>query len=107
MPATQEDSGRVLLRTGLQNGTTQLPPFFGGSYVVEAYGTWDSATATVQYSTDNGTTWRDAAVAALVGATADVTAQTIVFGRGTLAKLVVASGGGSEDLTWSVRWYGP
>lgn len=45
--------------------TTAVELYKGGRYNWEAYGTWNSATATLQRSPDSGTTWYDVESAAL------------------------------------------
>lgn len=45
--------------------TTAVEVKKGGRYNWEAYGTWNSATATLQRSPDGGTTWYDVESAAL------------------------------------------
>lgn len=59
--------------------TTAVELREGGVYNWEAYGTWNSATATLQRSPDGGTTWYDVSGASL---SADGGYQDIPLGSG-------------------------
>lgn len=63
-----------------------------------AYGTWNSATAKLQYSPDAGTTWIDVTDASF-------TANGIVrlFLCGGHIRGVLSGGGGSESVTLELR----
>ena len=63
-----------------------------------AYGTWNSATAKLQYSPDAGTTWID-----VVDASFTADGLTRVFLCGGHLRGVVSGGGGSESVTLEFR----
>ena len=63
-----------------------------GPHTVGLYGTWDSATVTINISLDGGTTW----IAYAAASTANAHVAVTIYG-GKL-KLTVASAGASTDL---------
>lgn len=71
-------------------------PYGCGNIVV--YGTWDTATVTLQHSLDNGASWRDFKddTGASVTWTAD--AEKVLCIDQRLIRLVVSSVGASTDL---------
>jgi hypothetical protein len=66
-----------------------------GYYSWSAWGTWDGATAQLQWSPDSGTTWFSVVGASL---TANGTFTDIPLGYGS-ARVAISSAGGTTSLT--------
>lgn len=74
-----------------------------GTHLFRVYGTWDSATANLQYSEDGGATYRDVAATTLLLLADDMDDPVdILVGEGTWWQLEIASPGASTLLA---LWY--
>lgn len=62
------------------------------------YGTWDTATVTLQHSLDNGTTWMDFKDDTGTSVTWTANAEKVLCIDQRMIRLVVSSVGGSTDL---------
>lgn len=84
---------KILLTAASATGTGQRWPGGVGRWVV--YGTWDGATAQLQMSPDDGTTWIDVDNASETsnGGTGD-----LYFGVGDYLRVTIASAGASTSL---------
>jgi hypothetical protein len=91
-----QDVPNLTLATGAGNGSTAGKDWMGGATTWAIWGTWDSATAQLQYSPDDGTTWVDVEGASRT----DNGAWLNIPLPGTAAKYrVTISGGGAPSLT--------
>ncbi len=99
------------------NSTSTFMAVDPGLYVVQIYapdagiasdpcgvvgGNWDTATATIEYTPDNGVTVIDIEVPVLVGATDDVIAAVQV-GRHQQFRITVASVGAATCINFSMN----
>lgn len=74
-----------------------------GTYLFRFFGTWDGVTANLQYSEDDGATWRDVSVAGLKTITVDMTDPvSIVVAADAKWQLELDTPGASTDLS---LWY--
>lgn len=75
-------------------------------YETSGGATWNGATATLQYSEDGGTTWRNVAVLALVGVTADMAnGVAMLAGQGIKFRLEITVA--TPELDFSAAYVGP
>ncbi len=84
-----------------------IPP--PGAHLFRIYGgTWDSVTASLQYSEDDGATYRDVDVAGLVGLTSNMDAPVaLLCSAGVKFQLELDTPGGSTSLTFWEAYSGP
>lgn len=87
---------RTTLLTNAQNGGQPfLNANIDGRFTFWAFGTWDSATAVMQFSPDAGTTWLAIPSASISTANAAVTLQ----GCYRDVRVAISGGLGGESLT--------
>ena len=76
-----------------------------GTRLFRLSGTWDSATASLQYSEDGGATYRSVEEASIVGITSDMTNPVaLLIGGDVYFRVLLSGAGGSTSLAlWTAH----